>query len=217
MAEKKSMKGLKLAGSLFALIAVAGIVQTSLTRRWASAPGIRGPASVPRSFDVLGQQNPQNADEARRQLILGLQAMERKGYVGLQAGHFQVQSNGQNTSVCELFPQITFRFVGEGIASHGNAPSMTVQGPCKVGDNTNRILPLWLPVDELKGHSAQNMDLNFMEPVPISVRFENLTDWPPQWILAEIALFDPKDGKNFRVDSVQIYKLTVGPRLTLTW
>jgi len=82
-------------------------------------------------------------------------------------------------------------FEAEGMASSGERPSMTVEGPCRTGSDITRIEPIWIPVSKIVSEKASDMDLTFPDNDGVTFKFQDMTgEWPRRWHLTKLRVYN---------------------------
>lgn len=178
----------------------------------------RTPAAIAKTFDYSHLEGAALENAVQRRLLTGTEFKKSNDGVELHMGHFvTTDASGNPAYACDVFNRVVFVFAGEGIAVAGERPTLEVEGPCTMASTATEIQPLIIPVHKVLREKPSNVELNYMNGIAIALRFSNMTEeWPTQWVLTGIKIFNRDDGRTVIVDSKSIRALAAEP-LTMTW
>ncbi|HEX4924159.1 MAG TPA: hypothetical protein VFV50_08735 [Bdellovibrionales bacterium] len=178
----------------------------------------RTPAAIPKTFDYSHLEGPALESAIQRRLLTGTEFTRVADGVELHLGHFVTSNNdGKPAFACEVFNRVTFTFEADGFATAGERTTLEVEGPCEMSANISEMQPLLIPVGNILNEKPGNLELNYMIGTPISLKFSNMPDeWPRQWVLSGIKIYNREDGRSFIVDQKNLRKLATEP-LTMVW
>ena len=110
----------------------------------------RNPAALKRVFDYSSFEGQPLKVRSCKRLIDDAQIVAKEGAVGVGLGHFVTKGDdGRGALACEFYGRVTMKFEGEGIMEGGEKPTMTIEAPCSVSADLNRIDPIWIPFADL--------------------------------------------------------------------
>jgi len=192
--------------------------QFSMTHFHGEVAMPRTPAAIPKVFDYSHLEGEALNSALQRRLLTGTEFTKGQDGIELHVGHFVTNNtDGKPAFACDIYNRVTFVFQAEGFAVSGERPTLTVEGPCEMSNSMSETKPLLIPVDQVLAESPGNIELNYMEGLPVSLKFANMTEeWPHQWSLSEIKLFNRNDGRSIILDSKNLRKLSSNP-LTMVW
>jgi hypothetical protein len=178
----------------------------------------RVPAAIPKSFDYTHLVGEALENAVHRRLLTGTEFEKTNDGIELRVGHFvTTDTDGKAAFACDVYDRVTFTFEAEGFAVAGERPSLTVEGPCEMSENISQMKPLLIPVEQILGEPAGNLELNYLENVPVALKFSNMTEeWPRQWVLSGLKLSNKDDGRTIILDSKNLRQLSTNP-LTMNW
>jgi hypothetical protein len=178
----------------------------------------RNPAAIPKMFDYTNLEGQALESAVQRRLLTGTEFTKMDGGFELHLGHFVTNdTNGRPAFACEVFNRVTFTFEADGFATGGERTTLVVEGPCEMSTNISEMRPLLIPVETVLNEKPGNVELQYMNGTPVSLKFSNMPDeWPRQWVLSGIKIYNREDGRSFIVDQKNLRKLASAP-LTMTW
>jgi len=161
---------------------------------------IRTPAAIPRSFDFSHLIGEPLRTAAVRQILNGTKVITAGDLYGLELGHFTMRnSGGVSVSVCDIYPQITLRFVAGDMAVSGDSPTMIITGDCALADNPAFIEPLMFDYAKIRKTAVREKSLRQPQAYHSKMEFENVSDtWPREWVLNAVE-FLPADQNNEKI------------------
>jgi hypothetical protein len=169
----------------------------------------RTPAAIPRSFDFSHLAGEPLRTAAVRQILNGTKVVTAGSLYGVELGHFTMRnSGGVSVSACDIYPQITMRFVAGDMAVSGDSPTMIINGDCALADNPAFIEPLMFDYTEIRKTAVQEKSLRQPQAHHSNVEFENVSDtWPREWVLnaVEFVPVNQSDEK-IKIEAEEIRK-----------
>lgn len=180
---------------------------------------LRNPAAVHRDLDYTKLDGSELITGNQNRLISTAKVLIEKGEMGIELGHFVTRDEqGNRQLACEYYDRLRLRFEAEGVASSGERPQMTIEGPCRTGTDITRIEPVWVPVMKILSESPSDMDLNFAENEGVTFKFQNMMgEWPHRWQLTSLSVFnDAASGRSLTMSNVELRQATPKP-LVLAW
>lgn len=177
----------------------------------------RNPAAFKRVFDYSAFEGEPLKIRSFKRLIDDAQVMAGEGSVGVGLGHFVTKGEGgRGTLACDFYERVTLRFEGEGIMEFGEKPVMTVEAPCQVSADLNRIDPIWIPFARLVSENkvpSRFLEATYPEQTGVRFKFENMTtEWPHQWTLVSVRLYSEiAPGREVAIDKNGLTEMSAKP------
>jgi hypothetical protein len=178
----------------------------------------RVPAAIPKVFDYTHLEGEALETAVQRRLLSGTEFTKADEGIELHVGHFVTNDGeGHPAFACDVYNRVTFIFEAEGFATGGERPTLTVEGPCEMGENVSEMKALLVPVEKVLSEKPGNLELSYAEAGAVSMKFTNMSeDWPRQWVLSGIKIFNRDDGRSIILDQKSMRKLSSNP-LTMIW
>ena len=210
---------MKTLGAIIVFVAVACVGRFYSMNKFAGGEVVpRTPAAIPKTFDYSHLEGAALETAVQRRLLTGTEFIKSNDGIELHMGHFVTNdSSGQPAYACDVFNYVVFQFEAEGFAVAGERPSLAVEGPCVMATTVVEMVPLIIPIEKVLKEKPGNVELNYMNGVAISLKFTNMTEeWPTQWVLSGIKIYNREDGRSVIVDQKSVRALASEP-LTMTW
>lgn len=204
-------------GVFLAIVVGAFATRFYSHQRFGNGGAYRHPAAIPPG--LLDISSDQVLDSSMKKRILaGTKGWRDEGNFAVTLGHFIARgADGETNQFCELYKDIALTFSGEGMAVSGARPTMTVESPCLIAQDTDSTMPIWIPVDLIKSEKPVDAELRFTTPSDVMIKLRDLPgEWPNYWILTEIKFLNKKDGRSVVIDKLSIYKMAAIP-VSMTW
>jgi hypothetical protein len=172
----------------------------------------RYPAAVRSIHDYSALDRKALFTSIHKQMLKEARLEKKQGYIGLTMGH-PLFKRGIGTSdfACSvqgrtgMFDHIELTFMGVGISEGGEPPTMTVTTPCVPGKTLNRLQTIWVPTDEIFKNPAKDQELKLNSDQPMTVSLKQIPNqWPEQWVLWSVRLFNEDKSKGKSDDSYLI-------------
>ena len=157
----------------------------------------RNPAAIHKGMDISNLKGSDLRIASRDRLLLDAKVFRKNGATAIELGHFITKTdNGNKQFACRTYQRIRLTYQAEGMAESGDVPQMTVEGPCVMSADINRIAPLWIPESRIRANKPHDFQIDYEEQdVQMSFRFSNMgSEWPNLWTLRSAMLFDPDDA-----------------------
>lgn len=181
----------------------------------------RTPAAIQKNRDVSNLRGADFRIASRDRLLSDAKLLSEGNMVGIQLGHFITKKvDGSKQFACQAYQRIRLIYQAEGMAESGEIPEMTIEGACQMSrDNINAIAPLWVPRQKLFSQRPHNFEVEYEEnDARMLFRFDHMgSQWPQQWILQTVTLFDPDTVKNSLEFSASEVASLRPKQLTLLW
>ena len=152
----------------------------------------RNPAAIRKNFDFSRLTGSALLKAGGKRLLKDIKMIWKGSELGIELGHFVVMGDdGSKTFACEYYDRVQFEFTGKGMAENGHLPKLTVDGKCEVSKNINRMVPIWLPVGELRAYQPHEFQSHFFEQQNVHVNIENVSyQWPKNWNLNYLRVYN---------------------------
>lgn len=184
---------------------------------------LRNPAAVRRDLDFTKLDGAELITGNHNRLITSAKVLfghnEQAGEMGLEFGHFVTRDEqGNKQLACDFYDRIRMTFEAEGMASSGERPTMTIEGPCRTADDITRIEPIWVPVVKILSEKATDMDLSFPENEGVNFKFQDMTgEWPTRWHLSSVRVYnDAENGRSLELSNHDLHQIG-GKPVVLAW
>ena len=170
----------------------------------------RSPASaVNEVVDYSGYSGNEFKIKATEHIVSSAQFIRGSETYRVQLGH--VFGPGRSVSMCEIYQNIVIVMKADGIAIHGEAPTVTVTAPCsaeKAATLTNEIV---IPYKELTAQKAEDGEFEYED---VKIQASYLTgEWPYQLYVQSISLIG---DEVLNITQDNIMRLNHG-NFTLSW
>lgn len=154
----------------------------------------RFPAAIRRVFDYSQFQGKPLKIRSVKRMISDAEIIEKAGNVGVELGHFVTRGDdGKGEFACEFYDRVVLKFEGQGIMEFGNKPIMTVEAPCLIAGDINRIETIWIPAARLMNENkepARFIEVSYPEQTGVRFKFDDMTsEWPKEWTLVSVRLY----------------------------
>ena len=179
----------------------------------------RSPAAIRRVFDFSHLDGSALRLASQKRLVTDARVILADSKVGLELGHFVTKAaDGSRLFACEFYDRITLSFEAEGVAENGEKAILKVDGPCAMGDDLNRMAPIWLPTGRFAREKSTDMELTYAESEGVSFKFENMpTAWPHSWILTSIRVFNAEEaGREISISQREMREMSDHP-IRVVW
>lgn len=152
----------------------------------------RTPAAIKRELDFSKLDGAELLSATQKRLVTDARAIIHEGSVGIELGHFVTRDeDGQRRLACDsVYNRLTLEFAGEGVATAGEKPEMSVDAPCAVAkENLASIAPVWIPVAEVVKETASS-DWQRSYGDGVNIQFSHMVGaWPMEWSLRSVRLY----------------------------
>ena len=178
----------------------------------------RNPAALHKVFDFSQLEGSALKMRSQRRLIEDATITAENGKVSIELGHFVTKGDGnRKVFACDYYEHVDLTFKAEGVATGGEVPSMTIEGPCKVSADLNKISSISIPVARILNEKPTDMDLSY-DQSSVSFHFANMgPSWPKNWVLTSVKLIrDGSPGEGISVDEQEIRDITAIP-ISMKW
>lgn len=172
--------------------------------------GERFPAAIRRVFDYSQFEGEPLKIRSLKRLISDAQVVAKSGSVGLELGHFVTRGDdGQGQLACEFYDQVILKFEGQGIMEFGDKPVMTIEAPCQISADINRIETIWIPALRLMEENKEPsrfFEVSYPELKDVHFKFDEMTsEWPREWNLVSVRLHsDSSTGREVTISRTEI-------------
>jgi hypothetical protein len=183
----------------------------------------RTPAAVQKNLDLSSLRGADLRIASRNRLLSEARLLadkDNKNLVGIQLGHFITASNdGIKQFACQSYQRVRLVFEADGVATDGEVPQMTIEGPCQMSEDVNYMSPLWIPQAQLLSQRPHDFEIEYEEnDMRTNFAFNRMgSEWPSTWILQSALLFDPDHPATALEFSAQDVRLLRPKQLTLHW
>lgn len=201
-------------GAIRAALSFDGVIYVSADKYLVNE---RNPAALKRVFDYSAFEGEPLKIRSFKRLIDDAQVVAKDGAVGVGLGHFVTKGDdGRGALACDYYGRVTLKFEGEGIMEFGEKPVMTVEAPCSVSSDLNRIDPIWIPFTRLIAENqapARFLEASFPDQAGVRFKFENMTaEWPRQWTLVSVKLHnEAAPGREVAIDKTGMGRMIERP------
>lgn len=194
------------------------IAETQRTRLF-SETDWRNPAAIRKSYDFSKLSGSALKTAGQKRLLKDIKLAWEKERVGIELGHFVVKGeSGNKEFACAFYDRVLFEFVAEGMAENGHIPQMTIEGPCEVSKNINRMEPVWLPVDQLRQLKPGELKGRFFPHEKVTVHVEHASSaWPKTWRLQSLKVFNQVNSQRVLEVGDEKVREHLSNSLTLSW
>ena len=224
------MKPVHLISALIVLAAAAiGVARTVL--KWDGAIYVpnakyfqneRNPAAIRRTFDYSQFEGEPLKIRSLQRLIEGAEVVAKEGSVGISLGHFVTKGeDGRGQLACDYYGKVIMTFEGEGIMEFGEKPVLTIEAPCHISADINRIETIWFPFERIMSENstpARFLETSYPEQKGVYFKFDNMTsEWPREWTLTSVRLYsEVAAGREVSLPKSDLMSVIKNP-LTLTF
>ena len=103
---------------------------------------------------------------------------------------------GLSSQICQSYSEIHIEFHGDGVSVAGEPTKMTIEVPCKPGQDPAEIAAIALPIQEILRQKPRDAVFKFSN-FPGSYSFSRVADqWPTVWILKTVEFKNPNSSLN---------------------
>jgi hypothetical protein len=176
----------------------------------------RDPAAIKRVYDFSGLEGSALSWATKQRLINGARVVKMNDEIGMELGHFVIRgTQGEKIFACQKYSKVEFIFQGDGVATSGESPIMSVEGSCEISSDINKIAAVWIPVKRILGEPVADGEFDFREGRPVRVRFANVIDqWPKLWRLQAVRLIGSESDSDFvEIGQKEIREISSDPIL----
>jgi hypothetical protein len=204
-------------GSAVSMCAYDGLIFVSNHKYLANE---RNPAAIRKVFDYSHFDGEPLKVRSLKRLISDAQVIAQQSQVGIELGHFVTKGEGgRGQLACDYYNRVTLKFEGEGVFEGGEKPVMTVEAPCQISADINRIETIWIPHLRLMAENKQpaaSIEASFPDQSGVQFKFDNMTSvWPKEWTLISVRLYsDAVSGREVMMGKSDITEIIEKP-LTL--
>ena len=194
----------------------------------------RDPAAIGQSFIFSHIRGDIFRKSPVSKMLENAQLQEQGHKVALVFGHFLIKTKrGKKIFACHQYDRVQAVFSADGFASSGEKPTMVVEGYCNVGEDINRIAPLWIPIKQIVQNQPSNGEFlsgefSSKENAYTKIRFAHMgLQWPERWSLTRVRFysslssdFSGEGGENKKetiIGKDQIKKHLSQKKLSLNW
>lgn len=171
----------------------------------------RGPSSITPVFDFSHLQGSVFDISARQRLASSFQISKSKeNEVGVALGNFvMMSSKGDKVFACGVFNRVVMAFEADGVSVGGQTPTLTVEVPCQIGDDIDRLGMIKIPLKKIKDEPAKDAEFQFIEDgQTIVIKAQDIpSQWPSRWILAELKLKSEGTGQTLVVNKEEFLRV----------
>ncbi|MGE3974993.1 MAG: hypothetical protein AB7F59_10760 [Bdellovibrionales bacterium] len=202
-----------------AVAAFAGLSRIySISKHKTASNTNRVPASIPKMADVSELTGSALETASKRRLLAGAKSILEGENFGVSLGHFITKGmDGRAAFACDVYDRVILTFAAEGIAVSGDRPSLTVETNCEVSQDVSRLATIWIPIQEIKSGKPVDSELKLTQPIDISIKLSNMiSEWPAEWVLSKVKLYNRKEGKGIEMDSTNLYQMMSSP-ISMRW
>jgi hypothetical protein len=185
---------------------------------WFPADG-RNPAAIKKVFDFSHLEGSALKMASHKRLLADANIIETEDRLGIDLGHFVVKGTDNSRKfACDVYNKIELTFESADMSVSGEPSIMTLQSPCKVNNDINRINTLWIPMKKIMNEKEGDIDIEFNEGETIKFSFSNIGDrWPRAWTLSDIRMYNDFETENLlQINRSEMNKILDRP-LTLVW
>lgn len=171
---------------------------------------VRNPAAIRNVFDYSQFEGEPLKMRSLKRLISGAQVVAHQSQVGIELGHFITKGEGgRGQLACDFYNRVTLQFEGEGVFESGEKPVMTVEAPCMVSADINKIETIWIPYVRLISENrepARTIDTTYPDMANVHFKFDNMTSiWPREWTLVSLRLYSESNpGREVQMNKAEI-------------
>ena len=202
---------------IFSIAAVVGIAVSMMT--WDGTIFVsnskyiqneRNPAAIRKVFDYSQFDGEPLKVRSLKRLISDAQIVSQQAQVGIELGHFVTKGEGgRGQLACEFYNRVTLKFEGEGVFEGGEKPVMTIEAPCTISADINRLETIWIPHVRLMVENrepARTIETTYPDQGGVQYKFDNMTSvWPREWNLVSVRLYsDANPGREVSMDKSEI-------------
>jgi hypothetical protein len=201
-------------GTVAAVVAWGGKIFVSNAKY---IENVRNPAAIRNVFDYSQFEGEPLKIRSLKRLITGAQVVAHQSQIGIELGHFVTKGEGgRGQLACEYYNRVTLQFEGEGVFEFGEKPVMTVEAPCQVSADINRIETIWIPHVRLMTDNrepARTIETTYQDNTHVHFKFDNMTSvWPREWTLVSVRLFsDTSEGREVSISKTEIANVVDHP------
>ena len=170
----------------------------------------RFPAAIQKRSDFTHLTGSALILASQEQLLRDAEVISRGDKVGIRLGlFFRLNEDHLAVSACDDYTRIRMEFHAENMAVNGEPPKMTIEAPCMVGEDFQRLAPIWIPVAALDGHPIESK--KFPELGDVNFSFSAPSDQlPKNWRLNSVTLETPnKPGQSLEISSDKMKSMKV--------
>ncbi len=178
---------------------------------------VRNPAAIRNAFDYSQFEGEPLKIRSLKRLITGAQVVAHQSQVGIELGHFVTKGEGgRGQLACEFYNRVSLQFEGEGVFEFGEKPVMTVEAPCQVSSDINRIETIWIPHVRLMTENrepARTIEATYQDMAQVHFKFDHMTSvWPREWTLVSVRLYsDLSPGREVSISKTEIASIVDDP------
>ncbi len=178
----------------------------------------RQPAAIPKNFDFSNLHGSDLRMASKKRLLEDAKIVRNDQSVGVELGHFvEMGDSGQREFACQRYNKIEMIFYAVGMAESGDVPEMTVEGPCVMTSDLNRISTIWIPNMIAKQQKTTISELQLFDERPVFVKFQNVGhDWPTEWALQSIRMFSSERTTELAFGSDEVKRFSQN-RIKFNW
>ncbi len=153
----------------------------------------RNPAAIRKVFDYSQFDGEPLKVRSMKRLISDAEVISQQAQVGIELGHFVTKGEGgRGQLACDFYNRVTLQFEGEGVFEFGEKPVMTVEAPCTISADINRIETIWIPHVRLMSENrepALTIETTYPDQSGVHFKFDHMTSvWPREWTLVGVRL-----------------------------
>lgn len=154
----------------------------------------RQPTAVPRMFDLTSVQQGRMSSQAKQILLenLKIQQKEDKSWK-IEVPNFVTKDKfGYRELICEKYNRLTLVFQAEGVATHGERPSMTIEGNCSYSTEpmAKYLAPFEIPGSLFDRETPEDFNVLVGSNYQFWVRLTAMPNfWPEEWVLSSVRFY----------------------------
>lgn len=179
----------------------------------------RQPAAIQKAFDFSHLEGSALQLASQRRVLSEAKVTKLgDGKFGIELGHFITRgADGAKQFACQVYDRIELVFFAEGMAIAGDKPIMVVEGNCQIDKDINRISAIPIPAGKILAEEPGDLELKYLEESPVSIRFDHISgQWPMEWSLFSVKLYDKSANNKFFIDHQQIKETSPSP-IKMNW
>ncbi len=165
----------------------------------------RIPAAIKRTHDLSNLRGVALLNASRERLITSSKVLHYSpAKIAIVLGHFITSDpkSLRRVSACDIYEKVEVTLKATGIATAGAAPTMVIEGPCKISkDDLNVLEPLWINAQEIVKQVPGDHEFIFTVKNTAHIKFIDIIDeWPSEWEIQTVKMFGSIKGQQDVID-----------------